>query len=250
MSERKAHDPKLNIGQRLLLAMDAVKYVKKDVDVPGTGNKKGVARDAVIAACRQELLNVGVIAVTSQVGPGRYIETAQKSSTGTPLSKYVAMYITSFRNVDDKDDYIGIQHEAQGDDYGDKAPGKAATYAEKLNFVKGLMLETGIADEGRNKGEGDDDGDKKTGDNGKGKIAEPQRKSTAKADAKADDKPASKGLLKQIKDKAELDGTTNALNDYLKSHELTLDTLTDTQAKKVWKKLGAPAGDAEPGSNG
>jgi len=150
-----AYDTKLSLNQRLLNVMLEVEYVKKDVSIPGSG--KGVARDAVVAAIRRRLLANGVIARTSEVpGTGRFIETNQKSASGTPKITYAATYRTSFVNVDDGST-VDVEHLGQGDDFGDKAPGKAGTYAEKLNFLRGLLLETGIADEGRNPGEGDTD---------------------------------------------------------------------------------------------
>jgi len=143
---------KLNLRQRRIAVMKAVDYVKRGTSDKGTG----VNRDVVVSEVRAKLLEHGIDISTSQVGPGRYLETGKASSSGTPLCQYVAMYATTFVNADDPNDTLTIQHEGQGNDFGDKAPGKAATYAEKLNLVKGLMLETGIADESRNPGEGDD----------------------------------------------------------------------------------------------
>jgi hypothetical protein len=148
------HDVKLNLRQRRIEVMKAVGYVRRGAAEKGTG----VQRDVVVSEVRAKLLEHGVDLSTSQVGPGRYLENGKASSSGTPLCQYVAMYATTFVNVDDPSDTLTVQHEGQGNDFGDKAPGKAATYAEKLNLVKGLMLETGIAEESRNHGDGDDAG--------------------------------------------------------------------------------------------
>lgn len=246
MSEHKST---LNLWQRLLNVQLAVGYVKKDVVVSGA---KGVARDAVVAEIRQHLLANGIFASTTQV-EGRYIETAQKSSSGTPLTIYVGKYVTRFVNIDLPGESVCIEHEAQGNDYGDKAPGKAATYAEKLNFVKGLLLETGISDEGRNPGEGDDktppagaQDEKPSG------VKTPQRKSEATKAPAGDPAPkrASAALVKQIVDLAEKTGKGEALAAFLKKNDVTSDTLTEGQAKALWTALNKPSEEREPGQEG
>ncbi len=134
------HSTELNIFQRLSLVMDRVKYIKKESDT-GVGGK-GVARDAVVAKCRQEMLDAGIYVSTSQIGEG---ETRS-------LDKgflYIALYRTSYINVDRPEDRHFNDHAGHGKDSGDKGPGKASTYAEKLNIIKALFLETGIKDEER-----------------------------------------------------------------------------------------------------
>jgi len=149
---------KPNIFQRLAAVAlhPDVAYVKKSVD-SGSGGK-GVARDQVVAQVRKHLFDAGVYVSTTQVGPGVTTQTGQKSSKGTELIRYTGLYATSFINTDDPEDRHVVMHEAHGNDYGDKAPGKASTYAEKLNIIKGLAMETGIADEARFPNEGDDEG--------------------------------------------------------------------------------------------
>ena len=133
------------ILQRLLKVAQEVKYVKRET-VPKAGT--GVLRDVVVSEVRPILLKHGVIVVTSQVGVGRVIETGAKSSNGTPLSIYMGSYQTQFICVEDGS-ILSVTNEAIGHDYGDKAAGKARTYAEKMNLIGGLFLETGINDEGR-----------------------------------------------------------------------------------------------------
>ena len=136
-------------SQKILAALLAVakqvKYVKRE-KVPSAGT--GVLRDVVVSEVRPILLEHGIITVTSQVGVGRVIETPAKSSNGTPLSIYLGSYRTQFICVEDSS-MLEVVNEAIGHDYGDKAAGKARTYAEKMNLIGGLFLETGINDEGR-----------------------------------------------------------------------------------------------------
>jgi hypothetical protein len=142
MAEAPVH---AGIFAAMLEAAKEVKYVKR-ASVPKAGT--GVLRDVVVAEVRPILLKHGIIAMTTQVGEGRVIATDQTSSGGTPKSIYLGRYQTSFICVADGST-MSVVNEALGEDYGDKAPGKARTYAEKMNLIGGLLLETGINDEGR-----------------------------------------------------------------------------------------------------
>lgn len=237
-------DIKLNLFQRLHKVMNEIGYVQKTVEAGAGRAVKGVARDEVVNQIRQKLLDNGVIASTSQVGTGRNIETAAKSSSGTPLCIYVGLYSTTFINVDNPLEQLAVCHEGQGNDYGDKAPGKAATYAEKLNFVKGLMLETGIADEARNPGEGDDSGVADKGKASAGAIKQPKAKEDAPA---ADDSgPASAGLLKMFRSAAEAKGLLDKVDAAIAKRG---DKATKNWVASQMKRL-ADAPEREPGSEG
>lgn len=174
---------KLNIYQRLaLVASDKdVAYIKKTVE-SGSGSAKGVGRDFVMATVRKPLLDAGIYFSTSQVGPGyvnfipRPVKEGQDQKE--PAVLYTAMYATTFFNVDDPKDFHVVQHEAHGKDFGDKAPGKASTYAEKLNIIKGLGIETGINDEMRFPGDYEEDHAPKPG---KEPIKPPQEKAAQPA---------------------------------------------------------------------
>lgn len=239
-----SHDAKLNLFQRIHKVMAEVGYVQKTVGAGAGASVKGVARDEVVSQIRQKLLDNGVIASTSQVGLGRNIETTAKSSSGTPLCIYVGLYSTTFINVDNPLEQLSVCHEGQGNDYGDKAPGKAATYAEKLNFVKGLMLETGIADEARNPGEGDEAASPAKAS---GKIQTPRAKA-AETPAKTADTsgPASAGLLRMFRAEAEQKGLLDKVNAAIEKRgdKVTKDWVATQMARL------ADALPREPGSDG
>lgn len=236
MSESKT----LNIHQRLSLVMLACPYVKKDTSIPGSG--KGVSRDAAVAAVRRELLNNGVIAYTTQV-TGGHRDTDRTSKAGTTLSIYVGTYTTRFVNVDDPKDFIEISHTAEGQDYGDKAPGKAATYAEKLNILKGLMLETGIADEERNPDETQEPEPEKPA------IRAPKAKGEEAAAAPEDNTPASKGLLTMIKAEAEAKGILSSVEEWVTKQGHSMDAMPKSVAMKARAKI-EKAKMREPGQEG
>lgn len=230
----------LNIHQRLSLVMTACPYVKKDTSIPGSG--KGVSRDAAVAAVRRELLNNGVIAYTTQVS-GAHRETDRTSKQGTTLSIYVGTYTTRFVNVDTPTDFIEITHTAEGQDYGDKAPGKAATYAEKLNILKGLMLETGIADEERNPDEGPEQEPEKPA------IRAPKARGEQAAPAAEDNTPASKGLITMVKAEAEAKGILANVEEWITKQGHSWDKLPKAVAMKAREKI-EKAKMREPGQEG
>lgn len=128
----------------LLSVAREVKYVKRET-VPQAGT--GVLRDVVVSEVRPILLKAGIITMTTQLD-GRLEASDKTNSKGTPLTVYVGKYRTTFIHSEDASSLF-VDSEAIGHDYGDKAAGKARTYAEKMNLIGGLMLETGINDEGR-----------------------------------------------------------------------------------------------------
>ena len=161
-----AHDATLTIHQRLFEVQKAIPYMKKDSDT-GVGGK-GVSRDRLVLTVREKLLQSGVLVSTSQVGEGSTITAARthKGEKGdwTDAFLYTGIYETSFINVDKPEDRHCVRHAGHGKDQSDKATGKASTYAEKLNILKALFLETGIADETRNPGDFDEPEDDETTD--------------------------------------------------------------------------------------
>ena len=66
------------------------------------------------------------------------------------MGLYSGVYSVSFVNIDDGNDKVQIQLESHANDNGDKATGKALTYAVKNAILKVLSLETGENDESRN----------------------------------------------------------------------------------------------------
>lgn len=232
-------NPKLNVYQRVHAVAVLVEYVKRQ-SVPMSGT--GVYRDVVVSEIRQHLLANGVLVTTTQIpGSGRFIEPSAKAlEKNHNLVIYLGTYTTRFTNIDDpKNDYFELHHEAQGNDFGDKAPGKASTYAEKLNLVQGLLLETGIADESRNPGEGGDSGDATATNTTTSQIKPPASKSssTTAESSPEDTKLASNGLVKQIQSAAKAKGLLDRVERNLEKKEQAWETMTTSAAKTLWKWL-------------
>ena len=132
--------------------MNEVEYVQKDTNVTGAGGGyKAVSHDQVIATARKSFLKNGIVIVPSQI-KGEFIQMRDMNATPNPIKMglYSGVYSVSFVNIDDGNDKVQIQLESHANDNGDKATGKALTYAVKNAILKVLSLETGENDESRN----------------------------------------------------------------------------------------------------
>lgn len=140
-----------NIYQRINMVMKAVEYVQKDSSVTGAGGGyKAVSHDQVISVARKALVENGVLIFPNQV-KGEFIQMRDMNATPQPIKMglYSGTYEINFVNIDDGSDRITSTIEAHANDNGDKAPGKALSYATKSAILKVLSLETGENDESR-----------------------------------------------------------------------------------------------------
>lgn len=140
----------LNIYQRINKVMQAVKYVQKDKQVSGGGqNYKAVTHDQVVSVARHELVKAGIVIYPEQL-TSRLLQERDLSRE-IKMHLYSGDYAIHFVNMDKPEDRITVCINAHAADNGDKAPGKAVTYATKAAILKVLTLETGDDDESRAK---------------------------------------------------------------------------------------------------
>lgn len=136
----------MNIYERLNEVRKSVSYVKKDSTVGfGQNSYKAVSHDAVTTLTRQHFIDHGIMIVPMQKEKGISIDGETKS--GGKKIRFEAMYDIKFVNIEDATDYLTVTIEAHAEDNGDKAPGKALSYATKSAMLKVLMLETGEDEE-------------------------------------------------------------------------------------------------------
>ena len=137
-----------NLHQRILAVMKDVPYVQKDATVSAGGgnNYKGVTHDAVIAKLRRPMIEHGIALSVSQTAE-RAVEGQTKS--GNPKIRYEAWYDITLYNADKPEESLVYHVHAHAEDGGDKAPGKAMSYATKTVLLKAFALETGESDESR-----------------------------------------------------------------------------------------------------
>lgn len=136
---------KLNIYQRINKIRESVGYIKKDQKVQGYN---AVTHDAVTSAVREYLIKYGVV-IVPRLDSSQYIDTGTTTGNGTPWMRYEAKYLIDFVNIDEPADLITVPIESHALDTGDKAPGKAASYATKYAMLKLFSIETGENEEGR-----------------------------------------------------------------------------------------------------
>lgn len=136
----------LNIYQRINEVRKKVNYAKKDKEVSGQGYR-AVTHDAVTALLRNHLIDQGVLIVPRLIS-SQMIEVG-KTQKGSTIYRYEGKYEVDFVNCDTPEDRITVPGEAHANDSGDKAPGKATSYAVKYAMLKLFSIETGEDDEGR-----------------------------------------------------------------------------------------------------
>lgn len=129
-----------NIHQRINAVMKDCEYLQKTQAQQG----KGIKYDEVMAMLREHLIAHGVVMIVRQTEM-----TCLSGVEGTKQKVYQGYYEMDLVNIDKPDDKVTHTTYAHGMDGGDKAPGKAQTYAIKILLVKGFGIETGEDEESR-----------------------------------------------------------------------------------------------------
>jgi len=132
----------LNIYQRINSVQRAIGYIQKDKDVGGA--YRAVTHDAVTALLRKHLIEAGIAVAVSCI-----TSEFDHKEEGSKQRLLRAEYVVSFINIDQPDDKLVVSVIAHALDNGDKAPGKAASYATKYALLKTFLLETGEDEESR-----------------------------------------------------------------------------------------------------
>ena len=136
----------LNIYQRINEVRKKVEYLRKQKDVnTGKGKYKVVTHDQVTAELRQYLIEFGIVVVPSLTASKMHNDIIKFSNSVS--SRYDATYCFEFVNIDKPEDKAIIVIEAHAIDNGDKAPGKAISYATKYALLKMFNIETGEDEE-------------------------------------------------------------------------------------------------------
>lgn len=145
MNESNEVSKPLNLMQRLNEIRKKVQYIRKTQKVE---TYTAVTHDAVTAETRDWFVEFGVMIFPSEIS-GQMVDTGSKSQKGNPLYRFEGTYQITFVNCDQPEDRESAVVTAHANDYGDKAPGKALSYAVKSALLKVLMIETGESDEAR-----------------------------------------------------------------------------------------------------
>jgi len=129
-----------NIYQRINAVMSECEYLQKKQAQQG----KGIKYDEVMAMLRDLLIKNGIVMVVRQKSMEQI-----GGLEGKNQKIYQGEYEMDLINMDDPAQIVTHSAFAHGMDGGDKAPGKAQTYAVKIMLVKGFGIETGEDEESR-----------------------------------------------------------------------------------------------------
>lgn len=134
-----------NLMQRIIEVRMAVDYIQKDKSVDtGRGTYKAVTHDAVTGILREHMNKAGIVCF-----PFLVESASMPKEEGAKQFRYEATYDFHFVNADDPADQKTIRIQAHAMDSGDKAPGKALSYAKKNAVLKLFEIETGEDEESR-----------------------------------------------------------------------------------------------------
>ena len=139
-----------NIFQRMLLATSKIEKVAKNlkVEISSTRNYKAVSEADVLNAVKpiEEECGIYSYPVERKIIENNVLTTVKEYTGNKTESNQLMMrleVVYRFVNVDNPSEYIDIKTYGDGIDTGDKAPGKAMTYADKYALLKAYKIETG-----------------------------------------------------------------------------------------------------------
>lgn len=136
--------------QRINAVRKAVSYIQKNKSVSTGGSSyKAVTHDAVTGILREHLIEHGILVFTTLIDGVFNLPIIGTDGVSAKQRMYEATFEVTFINVDNRNDAITIKVPAHALDSGDKAPGKAISYATKYALLKTFNIETGEDEESR-----------------------------------------------------------------------------------------------------
>ena len=142
--------PEANIRERILWVRDRVTRLGKDstVSTGGSGSYAAISHDKVTAFIRPKLVQAGIFHYATCIG-AEDSDTGASTNKGRKIVQHRAHFEIHFECAGNPEDRVTLKQFAYADDFGDKAPGKATSYAMKYALLKMFMIETGEEDEER-----------------------------------------------------------------------------------------------------
>ena len=131
-----------NLFKKMLHIENEIATVKKELDVKlPNGAYKAVGEVDVLRAVKPIEFKYGVksMPISREVIESK--ETQTKSGTTNQFMRIKTLF--RFINVDKPQEYQDVETFGDGVDSGDKAPGKAMTYADKYAILKAYKIATG-----------------------------------------------------------------------------------------------------------
>ena len=149
----------LNVYQRINKVRENNDYIKKEKRIGDDDSKFSyltVTHDQVTHELRKDMLEQGIIVEPHLVSERTVQETMMvQGFKKNPIIRVECVYDVQFVNMDDPKDRASVPVLSHAIDAGDKAPGKALSYAVKMAILKLFFIETGEDDEARREAERD-----------------------------------------------------------------------------------------------
>lgn len=141
----------LNLFQRINEVRKSTDYIRKDKSVSaGAGSSyKAVTHDQVTGMVRDHMVTHGIVCYPVLVESFSNSKEVNAQMETAKQFRYDATYDFHFVNIDDPKDELVIRIQSHAMDNGDKAPGKALSYAKKYAILKLFEIETGEDEESR-----------------------------------------------------------------------------------------------------
>ncbi len=133
------------IGQRIREVQKQVAYIRKEKKVE---TYMAVTHDQVTAEIREWIVAHGIL-INPRLVEGATVATGKSTAKGNPIVRYDGVFDVEYINADDINDKFVSRVPASAEDHGDKAPGKALSYAVKASELKVFLIETGENEESR-----------------------------------------------------------------------------------------------------
>lgn len=132
----------MNIYQKMAAITSEIEKVKKGLTVKAGGETyKAVGEPDVLRAVKPLEESYGIYSYPKS---REIIETGiHETKSGTKMLFMREKVVYRFVNVDNPAEFIDQESIGDGIDSQDKAPGKAATYADKYALLKGYKIDTG-----------------------------------------------------------------------------------------------------------
>lgn len=133
---------KLNLYQKLLKISDEIGVVPKNLTIAlGSGKYKAVGEIDVLNAVKPIEVKYGVLSFPID---HTVIESKELEKKDNRVDQFIRVKVTyRFINVDNPSEFIDTTALGDGVDGGDKASGKAQTYADKYALLKAYKIATG-----------------------------------------------------------------------------------------------------------
>ena len=141
----------MNLFQKLLAISGEITGVEKTLEVEQGGRTYNAVREAdVLAAVKPLEQKYGIFSYPSARSSSFEVVTKEYVDHNGELRKGNLVLFTvettyTFVNTDNPEEQISVTSFGQGVDSGDKAPGKAMTYADKYALIKAYKIAAGDA---------------------------------------------------------------------------------------------------------